>query len=586
MLRMAKLALHLSLVIGLCPAAAWGQSPSPAVNIIPSDAVICIEVLRPRELLNLLTGEEMSETITGLPFYQKLSANPGFVGLLSAVNFMEASLATEWRDALKVSAGGGITFAVCPGETAVLILDAEDESLPKRIHDLLVTMVRSDAQNKSLPDPVERAEFLGVTGWSFNGKESHALIGRRLIFSNNPEGLKRVLTLRAESEGFSFASRTDYQEAQRAVGADTTARVFLNLRLLKSIPGVANALEQDKSNPLAALFLSGIVEALRNSDWLWLGLDVVEQGLSLRAVADGKATDPNSPAAFAQPTSPEQGAMPNLSTPRRIAAFSFYRDLHRFYSAKDALFPERTSQLIFFENMMGIFFSGRDLTDEVLSEATPALRFVVARQAYDQATGVPQVQLPAFAAILRLRDTETFDEVLEEAWQKAVGLINFTRGQQAMPGLIIDRPIHGGMKFTAAYFSTAGLDQKTNLHTRFNLRPSLAMPEDYLILSSTDALARDLIDALTIEAQGPRAPLPGIHSVAELDGAQLGSILKANYETLVRQNMVKEGSTQEQAEANIGVFIALTSLVKHVNLRMGSQGELTEARASIDLNLE
>ena len=41
--------------------------------------------------------------------------------------------------------------------------------------------------------------------------------------------------------------------------------------------------------------------------------------------------------------------------------------MHKFYAAKDTLFPDRTSGLIFFENMMGIFFSGRDLTDEVLA---------------------------------------------------------------------------------------------------------------------------------------------------------------------------------------------------------------------------
>ena len=35
---------------------------------------------------------------------------------------------------------------------------------------------------------------------------------------------------------------------------------------------------------------------------------------------------------------------------------------------RTTLFPERTSGLIFFENMMGIFFTGRDLTSEVLAE--------------------------------------------------------------------------------------------------------------------------------------------------------------------------------------------------------------------------
>ena len=89
-------------------------------------------------------------------------------------------------------------------------------------------------------------------------------------------------------------------------------------------------------------------------------------------------------------TSPAPGALPNLAVPRRIAGLSLYRDLHAFYAAKDKLFPERTSGLIFFENMMGIFFTGRDLTDEVLAETRPEIRIVVAAQKYDPAIGTPQ----------------------------------------------------------------------------------------------------------------------------------------------------------------------------------------------------
>ena len=53
------------------------------------------------------------------------------------------------------------------------------------------------------------------------------------------------------------------------------------------------------------------------------------------------------------------------------------------FPSKDELFPERTSGLIFFENMMGIFFTGRDLTEEVLAETGSDIRVVVAEQQYD-----------------------------------------------------------------------------------------------------------------------------------------------------------------------------------------------------------
>jgi hypothetical protein len=100
---------------------------------------------------------------------------------------------------------------------------------------------------------------------------------------------------------------------------------------------------------------------------------------------------------------PADGALPNLSVPRQIAGLSFYRNLHQFYAAKDDLFPQRTSGLIFFENMMGIFFTGRDLTEEVLAELTPEIRLVVAQQEYAPEVGTPDPQFPGFALIFGMK---------------------------------------------------------------------------------------------------------------------------------------------------------------------------------------
>ncbi len=146
---------------------------------------------------------------------------------------------------------------------------------------------------------------------------------------------------------------------------------------------------------------AGISESVRSSNWLALGVDVQGETLAVQALTDGIAPGSDSPSAFAMPQKASDGAWPNISVPRRIAAMSLYRDLHGFYAAKDTLFPERTSGLIFFENMMGIFFTGRDLTSEVLAETEPEVRIVVAEQQYDPAVGTPEVKIPAFAAVLR-----------------------------------------------------------------------------------------------------------------------------------------------------------------------------------------
>ncbi len=564
------------------------QTLPPANQWIPQDVVISLELTQPKALLELLSGEKATAAVTALPLYQKQASTAKFKELLNLINFLEITLDTDWRTGLAKLTGGGITLAICPEDTVLVIIDAEDENMLQKFHEILLNMARSEADKQNQPNRVAstETEYEGVTAWTFDGEESHAIIGKRLVFANRPEGLKAVLELRANSKSANLTSNSTYQTAKRAVKPDAAATVFVNLKPLVQIPNIAQLLEQQRQNPLAALLFAGIIETVRDSNWLALGLHIKDNTLDFQLSVDGKTVAPTSPVAFAIPNKSGEGTLPNLSVPRRIAALSLYRDLHSFYAAKDDLFPERTSGLIFFENMMGIFFSGRDLTNEVLIETKPEIRLVAAEQEYDSSIGVPQVKFPAFALILHLRHPEQFNEVAEEAWQKAVGLINFTRGQQAMPGLIIDRPLQGKTKYTVAYFSTSGIEDKTNLDPRFNVRPALAMPGEYLILSSTDGLAKDLIDALHQETEQTPEPLAGTHSLVELEGGQLASILEANRKTLVRGNMVDKGSTQEQAEANIDMFISLAKFLDSAKLDIGVHESLTRAGLEIKLNLQ
>jgi hypothetical protein len=265
---------------------------------------------------------------------------------------------------------------------------------------------------------------------------------------------------------------------------------------------------------------------------------------------------------------------------------SLYRDLHGLYAAKDKLSPERTSGLIFFENMMGIFFSGRDFTEEVLGQLDPEVRIVVAQQRYDPAIGTPSIQIPAFAAIFRMKDPKKFYEVAEEAWQKAVGLVSFTSGQRAQPGLILDRPTHGDTRFTVAYFSAAAEKDRKHLDARFNFRPALAQWGDFLILSSADSLTRDLIDALRTQAAQSAKALAQTHTLVEIDFAEIASAVAANRDFLIRQNMLDNGASREQAETNIDSIITAVKTVSQAMLEIGSRDGQPRATLKINHNLQ
>lgn len=551
---------------------------------IPKEAVIALEISQPKALLDLAFDPRLTTAVTSLPVYQALASQPQFRQFLGVIGYLEGRLGTDRKTGLGKLLGGGVTLAVNPNGTILLFVDAEDGQMLEQLHEILLEFARNQAEKQGQPQRVASAEYRGMTSWTFGGGEAHAIVGNRLVVANKPEGLKAVLDLRAKPEGRSLASLPAYQAAKKAARSDAVATVFVNLETLKLVPGVQKALT-GQQNPLTSLLLAGITEAVRQSKWLAMGLEVEGETLKLEAAVDGSLSDLSGPAAFALPGQPDKGAFPNLSVPRLIAGMSFYRNLHGFYAAKDELFPERTSELIFFENMMGIFFSGRDLTEEVLAQTEPEIRFVVAEQQYDPAVGTPRVQIPAFAAIFRLRNPQQFSEVVEEAWQAAVGLISFTRGQRALPKLIIDRVFHGDVKFTIAYFSSTAVKDRANLDSRFNFRPALAMLGDYMILSSAEGLTRDLIDALNNEIAESVKPLAEVHSMVQIDGVQLASILASNREHLVRQNMINEGKTQEQAESQIDILLAVMEYLSQLELKVGTRDGQAQASLQLRLNV-
>jgi hypothetical protein len=549
-------------VVGTSPAA---ETLPAASHWIPAEVVAEVEVSRPAAVLDFLLDPALVEAISGLPAYQKATAEPKFQQFLGVVRYLEYQLHTGWAGGVRKLTGGGVTVAIGPAGEVILGIDAEDAAMLEKLHRIVLTFAGEKAAREPAGGGIASTEYRGVKVWSNGDGGAHALVGNRLLLANRAGMLKAALDLRA-GEGRSLDAVAAYQAAKKAAGPAAAATAYVDMAALKRNPKVQEGFKYD--NPLGALLLFGVIESLRDSQWLALGLTVENGALRLRAAVDGKTTARSGIASFSWPQTTADGTLPNLRVPRRIAAGSFYRDLHAFYAAKDNLFPERTSGLILFENMMGIFFTGRDLTEEVLSETRPEVRFVVAEQQYDPAIGVPQVQLPSVAVVFRLRHPEQAAEMTEEAWQKAVGLVNFTRGQKAEPGLILDRDSYAGIRFTVGRFPAAGEKGKTGLPLRFNTQPSIARLGDYLVLSSTERLTRDVLDSLVSEMAGPRRPAAGVSSLIELDGPQLSSILEANAKVMVRQNMLEKGTTQEQAEAQVGLILLVPKYLGRAKLSL------------------
>ena len=503
--------------------------------------------------------------------------------MLNVVKYFENQQQADLPTLLRKLTGGGVTIALCPQETVLMIVEAEDADLLRSVHEFSLMAAKSEAQKQNDPDRVKSADYRGITGWRFAPNEAHAIVDNRLLISNRPEAIKSVLDRRANEGGKSLADSAAYQAARNAAGEETLACAYLDMATLKQLPNVQKGLSGDE-NPLGVLLVAPLLAALRESNWLSAGLKVEGDTVALAFNTEAGAVPADAPEGFATPREPN-GMLPNLSVPRQIAGASMYRDLHAYYAAKDQLFPNRTSGLIFFENMMGIFFTGRDLTEEVLAETLPDMRIVVAEQKYDEKVGTPEVQFPAFAIVLRLRDPEKFRPWPRRRGRRPSDWSTSRAASKAVPGLIIDRPTHEGERYTVAGFGPPTEADKSAADIRFNFQPALAMPGPYLIISSTAELAKDLIAAVKQEEQGGAKPLPQTHTSIELQGKQLASILRANQEKMIAQNMVEKGNTHEQGAAELGLFFTLLDYAQRFSIEAGTKDKGFNMQVQLQVDL-
>ncbi len=582
---LAGLLLSASLLSSLMTSPAMAADPlPPRAAWIPSNAVFVGELPHPKPLLDLATDKRLLKAVEASPVFQQRSAQAGFQMLRGVVNILQWKLNTDWQTGLHKLLDGGVTLALFPDGGRLLVVDAQDAHLLKNLNETIYGFVKGDAGKGNAQRRVASKEYEGVTQWTFGNGEAHAILEDRLLLADREATLHAALDLRSGKRGESLAQSARYNAARQAVDASAAGFVFVDLATVKQVPNIKRAIEQEQ-NPMATLLFAPLTDALKGSTWLAAKLGVERDGIELTATVD-RTSGESALTAFARPPAGE-GVLPNLSVPRQIAGLSFYRDLRGFYTAKDQLFPERTSGLIFFENMMGIFFSGRDLTNEVMAQFRPEIRFIVAAQEYDPAIGTPMVRFPGFAIVFRARDAKEFGEVIEEAWQKAVGIMNVGNGQKGLPGLVIDRDVHDGTRYSFAYYSTSRIDEKdrTRLPAQYNVRPALAKLKDSIIISSSDGLTKDLIDAIKKEADRPAKAIAGTNTLAKLDLVELNALLTANRPNLVRQNMVEKGNSKEKAEGEIGGLLAIAQRLGQARLTIDSRDGRPSARLELKLNL-
>ena len=272
-------------------------------------------------------------------------------------------------------------------------------------------------------------------------------------------------------------------------------------------------------------------------------------------------------------------ATPLLQSENRIASLSAYRDVSQMWLRAGDLFDATVNdQLAQADSTLTTLFSGRDFGEEILGAIYPEVRIVVSHQDFKEASNMPAVKLPEFALVAKLRKPALMKQELKRIFQSLVGFINVTSAMNGQPQLDLDIEGDSAQQYYTSRF-VREVDRKDNaeLPIQFNFSPCLAFVDDFVVLSSTVALTKQLAVQLKSGTEEIASPVQATakNTILNVQASALREALEANRKLMVSQNMVENGHSKSEAETEVGLLLAVLKMLDQMNVDLSFDNKAT-----------
>lgn len=567
------------LVAVLTAASARAADVKTPADVLPESVLGYVEISQPEKLIDLAVSEQFQQLLLQNDDVQNALNSPQFGQLKQIVQVVEDRLGASWHEILRKAAGAKIAVAFNL-QGAVLVVQAKDADTLNKLHGTLREMVEADAKNRGGDSPLKSQDYKGFTGWSFGAQDAHAIAGDMLIFSNSSSGVKDAIDRYLGDDKKSLAQSKLYVTAKASASANDLAWGVANIAPLKLLPPVLKGLSGPSDNPGVEFLAGGILEAFKSANQVAVRVRVENDQVKFitEMPFDAAKIAENRKWYFAADAG--QAAAKPLRPKGVIASLSGYRDLSKLWIARDELFNEETvANLSQADTNLGLYFNG-DFGTEVLAQVSPRMRFVAARQEFEQGRPLPAIKLPAFALVIEMTEPEKFTDTLLASYQQIVGIINLTAGMQGYSKLVIDFEDRGGVAIQKSRYLVPPNTDLDAAEINFNFSPSCARVGDFFVLASTVDICRDLVD----ELKKPGASEPTADNVVlEMNLAEVAGVLEQNKEAMISQNMLEEGGSRVDAEKQIALLLQVLRLSREASLRLSFAGDVMALETAVGL---
>ncbi len=565
------------------PGCTEAAEPPKLAALAPESTVVYLEVEQPEVWLDLATDARWPKLLEQTPQGRQFLASPELKQLKAGLSLIEQQLKTTWQQGLRDAIGGGLAVAVNPADNRSLIVArAKTGEVLPRLHQFVLDLDNLASLAGNRPARLTSEVHRGTTIWTFDQRGAYALLeDNQLLLLAQPKAALIDAIDRWHDGGKSLAGVPQFQQAQKLNSGGQTAWGMVRLDGLANLPQMAALHNAPRKNPGVESLLGGGFEALRRAPFVTLHARLADNRLTLGAqLPFDRSQLPREREWFFAPSG-EGSAAALLTPPGTILSASSYRDYSGMWTHRDDLFDEATvAAMTQADASLGLFFAGRDFGSQVLGELKPTTRLVVANQTFAADAPTPAVKLPAFAAVLELKDSAKFAPALVAAYQTLVGIANLDGMQKGRPQLLQEMASHAGATvYEARYLLPPGQEQE-KADIIYNFRPACAVWREHFIVASTGQLARQLVEELQKPAAAER--LPDNTRVA-VDVRQLAAALTDNQTALVTQNMLEKGNTRAEAEAEVGMLLNVLQWLRTGDARLTPGEQSLEFSASVEL---
>jgi hypothetical protein len=550
---------------------------------LPETTVAYLSVESAESLLDHPVRRQIQQT----QVFKQLWSRPELKQFRLGLTVVEFALGEQIETLLKRVNHGGMHIAFDPASKGVVLFTKTEsaEWLAEYLNKLK-TMARNDAQSKSQPDPIQEREYRNIAGTKFH-EAIVAPLGPWLLVANKPELAKSIIDRYVDQTPDSLVSNPLFQECQKIqktgshhpASVRRLATLFVDLDALRKAEMAKDILGKKRKDFGAELVLGGVLASLQHAHYGYVELGMDSNGAQLTAsVPFDLSAVAESRQFYVGPDA--KGLAPSLlKLPDSIASISAYRNLSQLWLRAGDLFDQQVNeQLAQADNTLTTLFSGKDFGGDILGAIEPELQLLVAKQNFNTSEISPSLKLPSIALIGQLKDPIKMKRELKRIFQSVIGFFNIVGAMDGQPQLeLMSEPKEqrDSEYYWAEYLLDSDKSYANGLPIQFNFKPCIAFQGSRVVVASTMDIAKQVLEGKKSIEDLPAEIRGNTDIVLELES--LRSILAANRETLITNNVLEKGHTRQNAEKEIDLLLAIMNLGKEIrgSLRFDQNASLS-----------